>query len=578
MKLPTATVEQLARRIRVARGAEEADLVLEGGMVVDVFTQSLWPANVAVVDGFIAGVGPFTWKGKERIDAKGQFVLPGLIDSHIHIESTLLPPPELARVMVPHGTSALIADPHEIANVLGIPGIEMMLSASAGLPFDCFYMASSCVPASRWEESGATLGPSDVGRLLDLPQILGLAEMMDFPAILSGQAGALGKVAVAEQHHRAVDGHAPLLSGMDLVAYTSAGIRSDHESTHQDEAKAKARLGMMVQVREGSAEHNLDELMPLLVADGLGDWSLASDDVFPTDLRAHGHLDGLLRRLVAAGVPPARAVRHAALCPAVHYGLNDRGAVAPGFRADLVVVDDLKSFAVRRVYKDGILAAQDGNYVFRGAPPSVPAANTVKLPKLSPTMFRLKLSGSRAPVVGLIPGQIVTKRLDREAPVADGEFTFRPEADVLLCANIERHGGSGNIGLGLVSGFGMKKRGALGSSVGHDAHNLIVAGSHPEELQAAALALAETGGGFVVIKDGAVIARLPLPIAGLLSSADLNTVCRQLDEVNGGAQALGCTMPAPFGILSFLALSVIPELRVTTYGVLDVMRQQILTL
>jgi adenine deaminase len=578
MRLPPPTPEQLARRIRVARGQEPADLVLYGGNAVDVFTQSIWPANVAVVDGFIAGVGPFDWQGKERIDIGGHYLLPGLIDSHIHIESTLLLPAELARVMVPHGTSTLIADPHEVANVLGIPGIELMLAASEGLPLDCFYMASSCVPASRWEESGAALGPEEVGRLLDLPQVLGLAEMMDFPAILSGQAGALGKVAVAERRGRAVDGHAPLLSGQDLVAYAAAGIRSDHESTHQGEAKAKARLGMMVQVREGSAEHNLDELMPLLVADELGDWSLASDDVFPTDLRAHGHLDGLLRRLVAAGVPPARAVRHAALCPAVHYGLNDRGAVAPGFRADLVVVNDLAAFEVKRVYKDGRLAAENGRYVFAEPPPRAPYANSVKLPRLAPERFRLKLGGSRAPVVGLIPGQIVTKRLDREVPISQGEFAFEPSADVLIAANIERHGGSGRVGLGLVSGFGMRTRGALGSSVGHDAHNLIVAGTHPEELHAAALALADLGGGFVVIRDGQLIAALPLAIAGLLSAADLDAVCRQLDDVNAGAQALGCTMPAPFGILSFIALSVIPELRITTYGVLDVMKQEILRL
>ncbi|HMP61331.1 MAG TPA: amidohydrolase family protein, partial [Gemmatales bacterium] len=487
--------ERLQRRLRVAQGLEPGDLLLRGGAIVDVFTQTVRPADVVVADGVIAGVGQVAWSAKETIDLAGRTVLPGLIDGHIHIESTLLMPARLAEVMVPLGTTALIADPHEVGNVLGVRGIDLLAEASAGLPLDCFFMASSCVPASTWEEAGATLKAAEVGELLQRGPVLGLAEMMDFPAVLGGQAGPLDKILASWNAGRPVDGHAPGLAGAALQAYVAAGMRSDHESTHTEEARAKAQLGMMIQVREGSAEHNLDELLPLLVADELGDWCLASDDVFPSDLRRLGHLDGLLRRLVAAGVPPARAVRHASLVPARHYGLRDRGGLAPGYRADLVVVNNLTEFRVERVFKDGILAARDGRYTFPQPPPQVPLENTVHLGTLSEGQFVLRLGQSAAagkvevPVVGIIPDQIVTRKLTRSVSHQDGQYHFQPEEDVLVLANVERHRGSGHVGLGLVSGFGLKRHAALGSSVGHDAHNLVMAGSRPSDLLAAARAL-----------------------------------------------------------------------------------------
>lgn len=569
-----ARVNLLSRRLRVALGHEPGDLLLRGGKIVDVFTQDIWPGDVVIADGYIAGVGSGPWTAKESIDCAGDFVLPGLIDAHIHIESTLLLPAELARVVVPRGTTAVIADPHELANVLGVEGIDLLIAASRGLPLDCFFMASSCVPASRWEEAGGRLDPEAIGKLLHRPEVLGLAEMMDFPALLAGQPAVLGKVAETLASHRPVDGHAPMLHGRELAAYVSAGIRSDHESTSQEEAREKARLGMMIQVREGSAEKNLDELLPLLTQDALGDWSLATDDIFPTDLRDHGHLDCLIARLIAGGVPPARAIRHATLVPARHYRLLDRGAVAPSYRADLLLVPDLREFCVRRVYKEGRLAAENGRYCFAAPAPEIQVKNTVKLPPLRAEQFRLTVR-QPMPVVGLIPGQIVTRRLDLNVPQQDGVFQFDPAADVLLTANIERHGGSGRVGLGLVSGFGLRQRGALGSSVGHDAHNLVIAGTHGEEMLAAAHELARLGGGFVVVSNGDVIARLPLPVAGLLSTSNVDTVCAELRELDRAAASLGCQFPAPFGILSFLALSVIPALRITTYGTLDVARQEI---
>jgi adenine deaminase len=574
------SLEVLQRRIRVALGREPGDLLLTGGGVVNVFTRRVQPANVVLADGWIAGVGPYDWQARETVPLHGRAVLPGLIDSHMHLESTLLTPAELARLIVPHGTTATISDSHEVGNVLGIPGIELLLSLSEGLPFDLFFTASSCVPAARWEDAGAVLGPVEVRDLLARPRVLGLAEMMDFPAVLRGDPWALEKVRAALAAGRPADGHAPGMSGRDLMAYVAAGIRSDHESGTVEEARAKAGWGMLVQVREGSIAHNLDTLLPLLTAGELGDhWALVTDDVLPTDLRRHGHLDYLLRRVVAAGVPPARAVRHATLVPARHYGLSDRGAVAPGYRADLVVADDLKEFRPALVIKDGRVVSRDGRFVADLPARTADVANTIHLPPLDESAFRLPLGSAVCPVIRILPGQLVTRRETTEvARDAGGCWQFDPLRDVLLIASIERHRALGRVGLGLVSGFGLERPGALGSSVAHDSHNLLLAGTNARDLLTCARALAETGGGFVVAADGAVKARLPLPLAGLLSLESADNVCGQLEEVERAAQALGCSVPCPFGVLSFLALSVIPELRITDQGLWDVVGQQFVRL
>jgi len=571
------SLEALQRRIRVARGEEPGDRLLTGGRVVNVFTGQVQTANVVIADGWIAGVGPYDWKARETIALQGRAVMPGLIDSHMHLESTLLTPAELARLIVPRGTTATISDSHEVGNVLGVPGIELLIAASEGLPFDLFFVASSCVPAARWEDAGAVLGPDEVRRLLDHPRVLGLAEMMDVPAILRGDAWALEKVRAALACGRAVDGHAPAMSGRDLMAYIAAGIRSDHESGTVEEARAKAAWGMLVQVREGSIARNLDTLLPLLVAGELGDdWTLVTDDILPVDLRKHGHLDALLRRVVAAGVPAAVAVRHASLTPARHYGLADRGAVAPGYRADLVVVDDLRDFHVHLVLKNGRLVAREGTFIADLPVPSIPCANTIHLAPLDESAFRLPLSGPSCPVIRIQPGSLVTRRETQTVQRADGEWRWEPVRDVLLIASIERHKALGRVGLGLVAGFGFQRAGALGSSVAHDSHNLILAGTNPRDLLVCARALAECGGGFVVASGGAIRARLPLPLAGLLSLENEETVCRQLEEVESASRALGCNVPCPFGILSFLALSVIPELRITDQGLWDVVGQTFL--
>jgi adenine deaminase len=572
-------VSSARRRIRVALGQEPGDLLIAGGRVVNVFNRRVEPADVVIADGRIAGVGCYEWRASRTLSAEGLVLLPGLIDAHMHLESTLLTPVELARLIVPMGTTAIISDSHEVANVLGVRGIDMLVEASEGLPLDLFFTASSCVPATHWEDAGAVLGPSEVRALLARPRVLGLAEVMDIPALLGAEHDVLEKVQAALTARTVVDGHAPALAGRELIAYAAAGIRSDHESTTVEEARAKAALGMLVQVREGSSAQNLAALLPILVAGELDEsWCLATDDIFPNDLRHHGHLDGLLRRLVAAGVAPAVAVRHAAYVPARHYGLVDRGALAPGYRADVVLVEDLQDFRVRTVIKDGQVAARDGLCLDLGQVPQLVHENTVHLPALDERTFLLPLESETCPVIEIVPAQIVTRRTARSVRRVAGRWAFDPERDVVLIASIERHRASGRIGLGLVSGFGLTHDGALGSSVAHDSHNLIIAGTNARDMLTCARALAEHGGGFVAASGGTVQALLPLPVAGLLSLENAETVCRQLEEVNRAARALGCPLDAPFGTLSFLALPVIPELRITARGVFDVREQLFLKL
>jgi adenine deaminase len=577
----TDAVERLRKRARVAQGQAPADIALRGGRVVNVHTREILEANVAIVDGYIAAVGPYDWPARETVELDGRLVMPGFFDSHMHLESTLLTPAELARVIVPHGTTATLSDSHEIGNVLGVPGIEMLLRASEDLPFDLFFAASSCVPAVSWELAGATLGPEEVARLLDHPRVLSLAEVMDVPAVLNGDAGMLAKIAAGLERHRAIDGHAPGMLGRELQAYASTGIRSDHESSTVEEAIAKARAGILVQVREGSSALNLDALLPAIAKGALGDhWCLVTDDIFPNDLLKNGHIDGLLRRCVAGGVAPAEAIRHAGFTPFRHYGLLDRGRIDPGARADIVIVDDLATFRVSRVYKDGRLAAVEGKLVAPLPAATITPANTIRPAAVDESTFRFVRAGSvsdgttEMAVIGIVPDQIVTRAETRTVAVRDGAWAFDPAHDVALIACVERHRATGKVGLGLVSGFGFREHGAFGSSVGHDSHNLVIAGTNPTDMLACANALKESGGGFVAAAGGGVKALLPLPIGGLLSPGTGKEVAEGLARVNAAARALGCSLAMPFGTLSFLALPVIPDVRITPRGMFDVRAQK----
>jgi len=569
----------LERRILVAQGKAPGDLLLTGGQVVNVFTGRVEAVNVVLADGWIAGVGAHAWTARETIDLQGRALLPGLIDSHMHLESAMLMPAELARLVVPHGTTATISDSHEIGNVLGIAGIDTLIAASEGLPLDVFFMASSCVPATKWEDAGAVLGPAEVAELLRRPRVLGLAEMMDVPAVLAGDVYVLEKIQAAQTVRRAVDGHAPSVTGLALQGYLAAGMRSDHESSTVEEALQKAAGGVLVQVRNGSIAHNLEALLPSIAAGDLGDsWTLVTDDILPDDLRQWGHIDGLLRRVVAAGVPAAKAVRQATLVPARHYGLMDRGAIAPGYRADLVVVDDLRDFHSPQVYKNGRLVAKDGVYLGESPMSGIAAPNTIHAAPVDEAAFRLALSRERVPVIRICPGQLVTQAEMQTVARVDGQWAYQADQDVVLIASIERHRKLGRIGVGLVSGFNLRRPGALGSSVAHDSHNLIVAGTNARDMLACVRELEKIGGGFVCASDGEVQARLPLPFGGLLSLERADEVCRQLRDVRQAAQHLGCELGCPFGMLSFLALPVIPELRITDQGVYDVVRQNFVSM
>ncbi len=571
------TAEVLKRRILVAQGQQPADLLLTGGRVVNVFTGTIESADVAVADGWIAGVGPYQWTAQEIVPLNGELILPGLIDAHMHVESTMLLPAELARLIVPLGTTTIVADPHEVANVMGPRGVELLCDQSQGLPLTILYMAPSCVPCTDWDDAGATLPPGAVADLLGKTPIGGLAELMDIDGVLTGRGDVVEKVLAAEGQGLPVDGHAPGLTGRTLMAYVAAGIRSDHESATCEEAEQKAALGMLVQIREGSSARNLQTLLPSLLGGRLGDWCLCTDDIEPGDLLRGGHILGLLQNVVQAGVPLVEAVRHCTLVPARHYGLRHQGAISPGYQADLVVLDQQNHSRASLVIAQGKVVARHGAYLATPKRVPWPEENTIRLGPLSEAQFHFTPGGPSLPVIQVIPDEILTVGQRHQVAKAGQRWQFDPQQDLVLAASLERHRGSGRIGLGLVTGLGLK-RGAIGASVAHDAHNLIIAGTNSADMHLCAQELQQVGGGLIAVEDGCVLALLPLPVAGLLSTEPAESVCQGLQEVRAAAYRLGCPLPSPFGTLSFLALPVIPELRLTDQGLYDVRRGCFVTL
>jgi adenine deaminase len=564
-----ADVASLQRRIRAGRGDVPADLVLKRARVVNVFTGDILVADVAVQDGYVAGVQT-GYEGKQEVDADGRWVAPGLIDPHIHIESSMLMPSRLAAALAPHGTSAIVSDPHEIANVLGMPGIRFLLERSEHLPVDVFFTAPSCVPSTPLETSGARLDADALLPLLKEPRVLGLAEMMNFPGVCHGDAEVLEKLIRFQD--RILDGHSPGLKGYDLQAYLAAGIQSDHECTTPEEAREKVAAGMFVMIREGTSARNLDALLPAVTTENAGRFCFASDDLHPQDLLRRGHLNHLVQRAIRAGLHPALAVRLASFNPASYFGLRDRGAVAPGFRADLVVLDDLDMFLVNRVYKDGKLVAEDGNVCASLEPEEGSVkAKPLATGSLTPDRFRIQARDAEARAMELVPGQILTRQVLVHPRVRKGEVVSDPEQDLLKIAVVERHQGSGRTGLGLVRGFGLGG-GALAGSVAHDSHNVIAVGVEDTDLVRAVEEVREMGGGLAVTRDGNVLARVPLPVAGLLSDAPIRVLVDEIDEANRAAASLGCRLEDPFMLLSFLALPVIPALKLTDRGLVDVER------
>ncbi len=559
-----------ARAIAVARGDEPPDLVITGARVFSAFTREWLELDVAVFGGRIVGLG--SYDGGERVDAGGRWLVPGFIDAHVHIESSKLVPAQFARAVVAHGTTAVITDPHEVGNVLGLAGVEWMLAASEDLPLDVFVMAPSCVPASSFESPGFTLGPADMEAILRHPRALGVAEMMNFPGVIAGDPDVLARIVSTH-----VDGHAPGVTGRALNAYVAAGVRSDHEATTYEEALEKRRRGMWVLIREASNAHNLRDLLPL-VRDFGPDWcAFCTDDREPDLLFREGHIDQMCRIAVAEGIAAEDALLMATLHPARAHGLLDRGAVAPGLRADLVLLDDLTDFRPLRVWKDGRLVASDGRAEAFPAPP-IPdfVRATMRSAPLAGDAFAIAAT-ERVRVIETIPGQLITLAREEEPTVAGDRVIADPARDLAKIAVIERHHATGRIGLGLVRGFGLRA-GAFASTVAHDAHNLVVVGADDASMRACAERLQEIGGGIAVARDGAVRGELALPVAGLLSDAPVEDVVTALEALQDLLREQGVGDAAPFMTLSFLALSVIPALKITDRGLVDVERFELVPL
>ncbi len=554
----------LAGLIAAAKGGSPVDLVLRDGTVLDVLSGSLRRANVAVHGDRIAGVGSADYEGERVLDCAGKFVAPGLIDAHIHIESSLVAPWEFGRAAASRGTTSVVADAHEIANVCGRAGVRFMAEAAADCALDVLLVAPSCVPASHLDTSGAELGATEVAEMLAWPEVVGLGEMMNFPGVLAGDREVLAKLEAARG--TPIDGHAPGLTGPDLQAYVAAGPDSDHECTTLAEAEERLAAGMWIMIRQGTAAQNLTELLPVaLDPRAAGRCMLVSDDLAPNELREHGHIDRLLRLAVRNGLSPVDAVRLATANPACRFGLRDRGAVRAGLLADLVVFEDLEEFAVAHALKRG----REVSEYPASAPDVDPPVDTCHIGDVTEEAFRVPAPQGAVRVIGALPGQIVTQALQMELPAKDGRLQADPGRDVAKIAVLERHGRSGGLGVGFVRGLGLRQ-GAIGSSVSHDSHNVIVAGVDDRSMAAACRAVADGGGGYAAVSGGATVV-LPLPIAGLMSDQPIDAVVRCLDEVIGVAHAMGCKGD-PFAALAFLALPVIPELKITDKGLVDVGR------
>ncbi len=566
----------LRYRIDVAAGREPADLLLENARVISVFADRIISTSVAIADGVIAGFGDY--RARKKIDLRGGYLSAGLIDSHIHIESTLLAPSEFARCVVPRGTTAVVADPHEIANVLGTAGIKWMLAATEGLPLDVFMVLPSCVPASRFESSAQRLDAAALKALAGLPRVVGIGEVMDFPGVIAGRRDLLSKIRLIPGMR--VDGHAPGLTGKDLYAYIAAGIHSDHESTRAAEAEEKLAAGLHIMIREGTTEKNLKELSRIVTPASSHRCFFCSDDRSARDLLTHGHMDDILRRAVAAGIPPVTALQMATNNAPYYFRLKHRmGAVAVGYVADLVVFDDLRRFRARMVFKRGRIVARDGELVAPCRLKSAPRkANAMRVKGLASARLRIGASRTvRARAIRIVPGQIITREEIVTMRPREGEISADTSRDILKLALFERHHATGRMGVGLVCGFGLT-HGALASTINHDAHNLIVVGTNDDDMIAAAEALVACGGGLAAVQSGRTVGLLPLPIAGLMSDMHAQDVVEAYSRICKAASKLGAALPDPFLTLSFLGLSVIPELRLTDRGLLDVRQRRLVPL
>ena len=558
---------KMERLIAVARGQTPADLIFSNARIVNVFTSEIETGNVAIVDGYVAGIGDYTL-AKQTIDLSGKFLMPGLINGHVHIESSMLDVGQYARAVVPRGTTSLITDLHEIANVCGLEGIRYVLDSAKRLPFDIFLMAPSCVPATHMETAGAELGVKEIKQLLRLKRCVGLGEMMNYPGVIYGDNTVLAKIVSAQG--KVVDGHAPGLGNKDLNAYVSPGIQSDHESVMLEEAREKLRRGMRIMIREGSSEKNLETLLPLVNDETYQRCMLVVDDRSCVDILNDGDIDAVVRKAIRLGINPVRAIQMATINPAEYFRLDRLGAVAPGYFANLVVSRNLKTLPIDMVFYQGRLVARDREPLFPADKSGRQTLkDTVKIKPFGPEALRLRAKGHTAFVIEIVPGQIITKKREMQVRTEDGHIIPDIKRDILKLVVVERHKMTGNIGLGLVTGFGLKK-GALASSIAHDSHNIVAVGTNDADIFVAIKQIEKMQGGLAVVANGKILASLPLPIAGLLSDEPLESVVNSLARVEKSAAELGVKLASPFSTLSFLALPVIPELRLTDIGMVDV--------
>lgn len=567
-------MRRLEHKLSVARGGIPTELLFKNAQLVNVFSGEIYPADVAVDDGRVVGIGDY--EAREIVDLDGAYLAPGLIDGHFHVESTMVTVPEFARAVVPHGTSAMVIDPHEFTNVLGKEGIRYVLDASKGVPIDFFVMLPSCIPATHLETSGARLHAADLAEMINDERVAGVAELMNYPGVFLGFASELDKIRAGKG--KPIDGHAPGLRGKNLNAYALAGVRSDHESTELEEAREKLRLGMHLLVREGSTERNLEHVISLVTPQNASNCSFATDDKLPGDLLAEGHIDHSIRKAISLGVPPVTAIQMGSINTARHYRLRNHGVIAPRYWADFIVLDDLEKFVVRRVYKKGKLVAQDGEYLGPEVAVAKQPRNTMNIRFRGVDDVRVKAEGSKnIMVIEIVPEQIVTNEITVTSKLQDGRIVSDTSQDVLKLVVVERHNATGNVGVGFVRGFQLQ-RGALGSTVAHDAHNVVVVGVDDSDIVAAVTALQNMGGGQVAIDGGCEIASLPLPIAGLVSDRPLPEVVEKIEALKAAAAQLGCTLPAPFMSLSFLSLSPIPALKLTDQGLVDAVNMKLTSL
>jgi len=559
--------------IRVARGEEAADLVLKNCRVVNTLAGVIEEADIAVLGDTIAGVGSYS-NGRQIVDLKNSYVAPGLINGHTHIESSMLHPARYAEAVIPRGTLTVITDLHEIANVCGIEGVKFCMRWGRRLPLDMKFMAPSCVPATPLETSGANFSAEDIRALFLEPDVIGLGEVMNYPGVLVGTPDVLDKIAAAAG--RPVDGHAPGVRGHDLDAYIAAGIMSDHECTTYEEAREKLCKGMHIMIREGSSEKNLEALLPLVTDLTYPRCLFVVDDRSAADLDAEGDIDHVVRKAIQLGLDPIRAIQLATINPARYFRLHDRGSISPGKRADLVTLHDLSDFSIDKVFYCGKMVAEEGVPLFQLPSSDTGLTDTVRTKSFDSAALSMADDGNEFPLIELIPGQIVTKKRYIRPAISEGCVVPDTERDILKLVVVERHSRTGNIGKGLVTGFGLKK-GAIASSVAHDSHNLIAVGTSDDDILGALNALIEMQGGLVVFADGKIQAALPLPVAGLMSPAPLHEVLLQMRSVQAETHLLGALPQAPFALLSFLALPVIPELRLTDLGVVDVTEFRIIS-